>query len=51
MDLDYPDLCANTQSLGSAVHIHRGGNLPDRYSNALFVGDYSKVGWDGMVMS
>ncbi|CAM9573782.1 unnamed protein product, partial [Ascophyllum nodosum] len=42
MDSDYPDLCGNTQSSVSAVHIYRGGNLPDRYSNALFVGDYSK---------
>lgn len=43
MDAEYPDMCANTQASVSAAYIYMGAHLPERYSNALFIGDYSKV--------
>ena len=43
VDPEYPDICANTQSSVSAAYIYMGAHLPERYLNALFIGDYSKV--------
>lgn len=43
IDAEYPEICANTQSSVSALHVYQGTHLPERYQNRLFVGDYSKV--------
>ncbi|CAM9670320.1 unnamed protein product, partial [Sphacelaria rigidula] len=42
VDEEYPRMCTNTMASVSAVHFYEANYLPDRYEDALFVGDYSK---------
>lgn len=44
IDEEYPDICASIQASVSSVYFYEAEQLPERYRNSLFVGDYSKVG-------